>query len=487
MATFLSSLAQSQLFNFACVPLLLLQCSLVHPSYEADPSARVLRLLLLPVVVVLAIGTQSRKLFLPLEEYLCVNYGLVAVPTFHICCLAIQFAFHRGPALKETPSEPSKREGVVQEVRTKPPVVLQSTGSCMEPQNTPNFSRREVSRFGNQKQYSTKLKDDLHSSNSPTVAELIKFSIGIVASPRGLAYAWAPPARCLSRVPRKPIGEFLRDQVIEILIKNHIIFLVLCVYLLPAANNPQGAAGWISERLGFGRSRALDIIVNQLTAAAFTFAAICAFNIIGAVCTVAELLFITLARLVLPDDLRPEPFDTSLFPPLFNKLGSRDTLSGFWGEGWQCVFRRDFVFCGGLPMAKIGCWIFGPESTLLFTLMGSMLLSGILVSGVLTITQPDFKFSTTKLFVMQGVGIVLERMLNLRKVLGGRAMRPLRYVVTYLWMTYWSQDMFEILYDRGLGRSGIIEADFRRWYWFQYFIPLGPFLPKGFINCLNVA
>jgi len=484
MATFLSSLAQSQLFNFACVPLLLLQCSLLHPAYGADPSARVLRLLLLPIVVVLAVGTQSRKLFLPLEEYLYVNYGLVAVPTFHICCLAIQFAFHRGPVLKETPSEPTKGEAATQEVRTKPPAVLQTTGKCIEPQKIPNFAR---SRFGNQKQYSTKLKYDLHSSDSPTVAELIKFSIGIVASPRGLAYAWAPPARCLSRVPRKPIGEFLRDQVVEIL-KNYIMFLVMCVYLLPAANHPQRAAGWISETLGFGRSRALEIIVNQLTAAVFTFAAICAFNIVGAVCTVGELLFITLSRLILPDDLRPEPFDTSLFPPLFNKLGSRDTLSGFWGEGWQCVFRRDFVFCGGLPMAKIGCWVFGPGSTLFFTLMGSMLLSGIFHEwGVLTITQPDFKFSTTKFFVMQGVGIVLERMLNLRKVLGGRRMRPLRYFVTYLWMSYWSQDMFEILYDRGLGRSGIIETDFRRWYWFQYFIPLGPFLPKGFINCISVA
>ncbi|KAA1106197.1 hypothetical protein PGT21_030820 [Puccinia graminis f. sp. tritici] len=477
MATLVGSITQSQLFNFACVPLLLLQCSLLHPAYEADPSARVIRLLLLPAIIVLAVSTQSRKLFLPLEEYLHVNYGLVAVPTFHICCLAVQFAFHRGPALKEPVSETEKHDIAT----TDPAKVIKSSGGSIETQSAPNTGRRKLNQLVNQKR-TIKLKHDSHSNDSPAVAELIKFSIGIVASPRGLAYTWAPPTRCLSRAPRKPILQFIREHLVDI-IKKHVLFLITCAYLLPAINHPEGPCGWISETFGIERSRALDVVINQLTAAVFTFSAICAFNILGGVLNGAELLFITLARLILPEDLRPEPFDTSLYPPLFNRLGSRDNLSEFWGQGWQCVFRRDFVFCGGLPMAKLGSFLFGPQSEILFALMGSMLLSGIFHEwGILTITKPDLGFNTTKFFVIQGLGIVLERKLNLRKVLGGRAMRPLRYFLTYFWLSYWSQDMFEILYDRGLGRSGIIDSDFRKWYWFQYFLPFGPFLPRGLIN-----
>ncbi|PLW51592.1 hypothetical protein PCASD_00491 [Puccinia coronata f. sp. avenae] len=489
MVAFLSSLTESQVFNFACVPLLLLQCSLLHPAYEADPSARVLRLLLLPVVVALAVSTQSRKLLLPLEEYLHVNYGLVAVPTFHICCLAAQFAFHRGPALKEEALVVESTEGdqaVAEVVQAEPEKLLHNASRSYAPQNVDITELRKRSRFGRQKQ-PTKLDYSLHGTKSPTIAELIKFSVGIVASPRGLAYTWAPPARCLSRAPRKPIVDFLRELLVDV-VKKHTLFLMTCVYLLPAVNHPEGAAGWISEASGLRRSGVLEIIVNQLTAAIFTFSAICAFNLLGSVLTGTELLFITLARLILPDDLRPEPFDTTLYPPLFNRLISRENLSEFWGEGWQCVFRRDFVFCGGMPLAKLGCFFFGPGSVPLFTLMGSMLLSGIFHEwGILTITKPDWKFSTTKFFVIQGFGIVLERILNLRKVLGGRALRPLRYFITYFWLSYWSQDMFEALYERGLGRSGIIETDFRRWYWFQYLLPFGPFLPKGLMNLINIA
>ncbi|WAQ80988.1 hypothetical protein PtA15_1A326 [Puccinia triticina] len=487
MATLLGSFTQSQLFNFACVPLLLLQCSLLHPAYEADPSARVIRSVLLPVIIGLAISTQSRKLFLPLEEYLHVNYGLVAVPTFHICCLAVQFAFHRGPALKASVAESEKRETVPKEVQADPATIHKTTEGSLEHRHTGNTGRRQLNPYVNLNQtQTTKLKDDPHSDNSPTVAELIKFSVGIVASPRGLAYTWAPPARCLSRASRKPIGQFIREQLVDSA-KKHTMFLVTCAYLLPAINHPEGPSGWISETFGLQRSRALEVVVNQLTAAIFTFSAICAFNILGAVLNGAELLFITIARVILPEDLRPEPFDTSLYPPLFNRLGSRDNLSEFWGQGWQCVFRRDFVSCGGLPMAKLGRLFFGPGSEPLFMLMGSMLLSGIFHEwGIFTITKPDLGFSTTKFFVIQGVGIVLERTLNVRKVLGGRTMRPLRYVLTYFWLSYWSVDMFGILYDRGLGRSGIIDPDFRKWYWFQYFLPFGPFLPRGLLNWMKV-
>ncbi|POW14902.1 hypothetical protein PSTT_02542, partial [Puccinia striiformis] len=482
MATILSALTQSQLFNFASVPILLLQCSLIHPAYEPDPSARLIRALLLPVIIALAVSTQSRKLFLPLEEYLHVNYGLVAIPTFHICCLAIQFAFHRGPALKDPPIEPEKREAA------EPASLIKNSQGSVEPHLTHITERRKTTLLASQK-HAIKLNQDDDLNNRPTVAELIKFSIGIVVSPRGLAYTWAPPARCLSRAPTKPMRQFVSEQLIEI-VKKHALFLLTCAYLLPAINHPDGPAGWVSQTFSLERSRVLTIVVDQITAAIFTFSAICAFNILGAVFTGAELILITLTRLILPEDLRPERFDTSLYPPLFNRLSSRDNLSEFWGQGWQCVFRRDFVFCGGLPMAKLGSFLFGPQTVPLFTLMGSMLLSGIFVSHwscILTITKPDLGFNTTKFFVIQGLGIVLERALNVRKVLGGRALRPLRYFLTYFWLSYWSQDMFAVLYDRGLGRSGIIDPDFRKWYWFQYCLPFGPFVPRGLLHWMDAA
>ncbi|KAI9603654.1 hypothetical protein KEM48_000415 [Puccinia striiformis f. sp. tritici PST-130] len=428
MATILSALTQSQLFNFASVPILLLQCSLIHPAYEPDPSARLIRALLLPVIIALAVSTQSRKLFLPLEEYLHVNYGLVAIPTFHICCLAIQFAFHRGPALKDPPIEPEKREAA------EPASLIKNSQGSVEPHLTHITERRKTTLLASQK-HAIKLNQDDDLNNRPTVAELIKFSIGIVVSPRGLAYTWAPPARCLSRAPTKPMRQFVSEQLIEI-VKKHALFLLTCAYLLPAINHPDGPAGWVSQTFSLERSRVLTIVVDQITAAIFTFSAICAFNILGAVFTGAELILITLTRLILPEDLRPERFDTSLYPPLFNRLSSRDNLSEFWDKKRLRVLRRSTDGQTWLIFVR-------PSNSTPIHPHGLDALEWHL--RILTITKPDLGFNTTKFFVIQGLGIVLERALNVRKVLGGRALRPLRYFLTYFWLSYWSQDMFAVL------------------------------------------
>ncbi|PLW28681.1 hypothetical protein PCASD_26183 [Puccinia coronata f. sp. avenae] len=113
--------------------------------------------------------------------------GLVAFPTLHICCLAVQFAFHRGPALKEEALvvELTQGEAVADIVQAEPEKILQNTPRSYAPQNLNTTELRKRSQFGRQKQ-PTKLDYSLHGTKSPNIAELIKFSVGIVARSTGL-------------------------------------------------------------------------------------------------------------------------------------------------------------------------------------------------------------------------------------------------------------------------------------------------------------
>ncbi|KAI7942778.1 hypothetical protein MJO29_012622 [Puccinia striiformis f. sp. tritici] len=65
--------------------------------------------------------------------------------------------------------------------------------------------------------------------------------------------------------------------------------------------------------------------------------------------------------------------------------------------------------------------------------------------SILTITKPYLGFNTTKFFVIHGLGFVLERALNVWKVLCGQAMHPFYYFLTYSWLLHWRQNTFAVL------------------------------------------
>jgi hypothetical protein len=84
-------------------------------------------------------------------------------------------------------------------------------------------------------------------------------------------------------------------------------------------------------------------------------------------------------RFVLPDSLAPSQFEKRAWPRLMNRPYQGTSLSEFWGKRWHALFRRQYVFLGSLPAARIAKIIgAGKQTQRALGLMAAFFLSGVM-------------------------------------------------------------------------------------------------------------
>lgn len=58
-------------------------------------------------------------------------------------------------------------------------------------------------------------------------------------------------------------------------------------------------------------------------------------------------------RFVLPNSIRPPPFDPRQFPPLFDEPWNPVSITTFWSNQWHALFRKSFISVGYDPFRKV--------------------------------------------------------------------------------------------------------------------------------------
>ncbi|KAI8456461.1 hypothetical protein BY996DRAFT_8446616, partial [Phakopsora pachyrhizi] len=420
---------KSQLWAHSGLVPFFIQIILLHPYYQQFPISRLIRMAVVPYIIYITIISTPKRLIEPVESFLHLNFPLVAIPNFHVGCMSIMFALHDGPVFK-TDSEPDRSENEQVEKDTDEVVVLDDK-SDMAVSRVKSTERTNISS-------SSSLKA------APTWGELTKFLVAVIMSPRGLQCTWAPPSSVVKLYPKMSITKFVWKTLMNLALQQ-FIFLCVCGFGVPSAQNPQGMYGYLTEELGIPSSEFLRSAAPYILTSLLGFGAYSGFALIGYVFDLVEVLFYTLAR-TLPEgnSFRPDPFDPRFHPPLYNRPWTRTSLTEFWSKGWHAVFRQHFLFCGAIPMYKL-FKRFGPTVGKISAVMGAMMLSAAMHELCLSsVTKLDPNFNSSKMFLAQGVGMVLEAIF--KKVTGRKVQGILGWIWTSAFLSVWGRPMVDSWY-----------------------------------------
>jgi len=474
--------------NYITIPVLLFQGALLHPYFEPNPQARKIRAWLAPVIIFLATYSQKTRLFRPLEDYIHINYCVAAIPTFHIVCLALQYATHRGPArlIDEAKHKKDAEEPPAcgSDTESDTSSSITNSDSHLTPTEAVQVIRR-VPKTDSEK----KLKPVTKPKQSrPSIGELARFSIWMTSSPRSLGYVWGPPASVLVPAPKRTMTKFLMRLSMR-MIFNQVALIFYCAIGLPVAAHPGKVYGWLSQYVNLPDTWLAHFLCDKAFMLPWGSVGLHAFDLVANLLVIWELLWITGARLVLPSSSswRPEPFDTTQYPDLFSSPVLRTSLTEFWAKGWHCTFRRDFIHCGAEPLAKLLSPL-GLTASRMAGLMGAMLMSGILHEWGLasSINKVDWSFRTTIFFLLCGVGIALEMVF--KKITGRRVRGILGWIWLWGWFSFWCEQYTDAWFDIGVGTSGMRGPyEVNQWPLAKFLVPLGPLSPDEVLFMISDA
>ncbi|KAI5984675.1 hypothetical protein EDD15DRAFT_2375114 [Pisolithus albus] len=144
----------------------------------------------------------------------------------------------------------------------------------------------------------------------------------------------------------------------------------------------------------------------------------------------------------------------SQWPPLFDKPWLSTSLSEVWGQRWHQMLRFPFTLCGGIPLA----YLFGRPGGIL----GTFLMSGIFhVIEFRAVGRGGGVMAVGGFFVMNGVGVLLERAWS-QKVSPGRRVRGIwGWIWTFSWMALWGIPLIDQWARAGRFATDTLPGGFR--------------------------
>ncbi|PLW49948.1 hypothetical protein PCASD_01348 [Puccinia coronata f. sp. avenae] len=420
----------------------------MNPCYEHSRNAKTIRMALMPLTIYLAFSRFQLRLFYPLDVFFHWNFSCISFPTFHAVCLAIEYGLYHGPIFvsKEQMIRAGNYRGDSNDDKKK------ENPEKSEPPTPPPYPA------------------------NPTFLQKIKFTIWILFSPRGLQTAWAPSLDIVPRGPQMRVGKFFLYILFKTII-CHLMMTVLWALAVMCAQHPNGSFGLLADSWP-----QLEFLKNYpqfdyLMPAPFGGAAWFAIDTLGSLLNLIELIIYQVGPYILPKDLAPGKFDSTLYPALFNDLHKRESLIGFWSKGWHAIFRRNIVFCGWKPMEYLFS-VFGKDVGKMAGIMGGMIFSGIFHEYLTAaVSRIDWGFPTVVMFALCGAGMVAEVQFKRRT---GRLVSgiPGRIWVIIVIGSY-GKYMVESWLNRGLGRSGIPPPSL--WTWPRWVVPFSGLLPEKWI------
>lgn len=505
------------------IPLELLQAIFLHPYFQINypKSTRLYRKIVIPICVYLAFATLIRRSIYPLDQYLHFNFGFTTMPTFHFVCLCFIYGFHQGPVFKsevalfncQTQAKPEERNekqesDKLNESENKPeeehpssptsqPEQPQSSHHSCHRDKNPNQSilrnrksksksrsvclkgerdmkkREEASLRGEPGSLAEIIPTNSCLEKPPSIGELTRWVSALIMNPRGLICTWSPPENVVPIERNVNFNKFILNLILRTIIM-HFWFQFVCGLGVEVVINSKGDINhFLFDRLSLPPWKIIKCIAPYFLTVMLGGGAYSGFALAGALFNIVEIIIISTLRKILPDgnQFKPEPVDPSNYPPLFNSPWTRESLTEFWGKGWQAVFRHHFLFCGAQPMYLI-FKPYGSTISKLAAVMGAMGLSAAMHEFCLaSISSIDPTFSSVRMFLSQGIGIVMEAMF--KKITGRKVCGIIGWTWTFGWMIFNGTPMVDAWIKRSLGKGVLPISD---WGWMNHLVPFGPLI-----------
>lgn len=259
------------------------------------------------------------------------------------------------------------------------------------------------------------------ADNSNDVRSAMLNACDLCNNLRGIGWNWSK--RIYIRSPTFKIESRLIFAVLNF--GRSLLFMTIgdALDLCVRAFAPQGSAGWsiFDPTLPPIRRYLQSTIITILVG-------------FGGISVVEMVYSFTAATCVVL--LRQHP---SEWPPLFDKPWFATSLTKFWSRSWHQLFRDCFVGCGWKPLEGI----LGR-----YAVIGAFVVSGVLHNvGMRGMGRGDALY-IGGYFVMQGVGVALER---LWKRLTGRPVDgPLGCLWVWVWQSFWGNYLVDAWAQGGL-------------------------------------
>ena len=190
------------------------------------------------------------------------------------------------------------------------------------------------------------LRSQAAANDSPI--EILSSTLHILTAMRGVGWAFGPSPRVRSPpLPRAPLSFLLR--LLFELLWSHIVLVVACIALTSSSTS---RIALISSCFPSLSPFSTSLVSETLAGLSLGISAYAGLTAGYWTAVLPAFLLTTLSRLF-PSGIRPPPFDSRQYPPLFMAPWMPTSVSHFWGSSWHAFFTRPFRFLAFDPVDKV--------------------------------------------------------------------------------------------------------------------------------------
>ncbi|KAK4053935.1 hypothetical protein OIO90_003772 [Microbotryomycetes sp. JL221] len=314
-----------------------------------------------------------------------------------------------------------------------------------------------------------------------SLTDILVWTASLLLSMRGIGWAFGPSEKSIAPHGPKHQGQLVKQLVIAI-VKRQAIFASMSAILL----TPSVERATHLVRFGFSNQSA-SIASEAVGTLAFGTAACCALEMGFSLAILLSCIATAILRTILPDNVRPQPFDIRQYPPIFQQPWHPDNVSIFWSCQWHSFFSRSFNYLGFKPVSSVVGAVAGKTLGRLAGVTAVFGLSSWLHEYALnsashnainlSTSQLDFvtRWGSTIYFMSQGVGVVLESLYM--SLSGGH---KLKGVFGTIWAYCFTVGLGYLVYSNW-GTRGLFQnlPHPKDWSWERWVIPLATIYPRS--------
>lgn len=429
--------------SHSLIPILLflfIQCSLLHPQLAFKKPIRLIRFLLTPINFWLSLKISVDYCFKPYHQNGIFNF-------FFTCC-GIHFSLKSLEwGLVNDPNQISKYH------QTKPEFDLN------DEQPLKKFKKND--------------DDDDSIENHTSQSDDHRFSleswyiwtVDQFLSARGFQYGWG------SRV--KPNTRSAMD-VLKRLVKVHFAHLAAVAYSVYIRDI--GSTVKALESLGLPNILIFRILIEAISTFSFGIYIVTITDICYNYYTLFAYFITSTFNDSLPTWIKTS-YNLKLFLPLYNSPHLPNSLTDLWAIRWHQLFRRSFIFLGGMPFSNLIKFMgFGKNLQKIAGLVGCFLVSGIMHELAIHFVarsphpNPHYFFNLSGFpgsllyFILQPLGMILESMI-------------LKYIpVPTIWVYLFTLISATPFRNQYFGHNRLLDGAYpplAEWNLVSYLVPLG--------------
>ncbi|GAA5975930.1 hypothetical protein JCM11641_002841 [Rhodosporidiobolus odoratus] len=465
-----------------------LQCLLLHPTFPASLS-RPLRFLLMPFSLTLAFSAPYRFAFEPRNQAVGINFVLGIMGGY-----GVWKGLEWGLATDLTPyawvgfEEDEKKDGGIGSkngsARNGTASDGRGDGGKAEANGRPPSpeEKKQERRIQKKREHSHLLTLRAKQARTEGPIHIFRSTFHLLLAMRGQGYAFCGTST--ESFPTSP-RPFFRRLCLEIAWSHPL--LVACAAMLLEPPTSRDALVLSVLPASISSDRTACYIGEALTGLSMGVAVFSALTLGFSMATLLMFVPNVILRKILPQGLRPPPFEPREYPPLFNFAKIPSSVAVFWSKQWHSFFSRPFRFLAFDPAGRLFTPLFGKLAARTLGVVAVFALSSWIHEYGLSTATSTLHFSPNPMpsdlpfhtrwggsiyFMSQGLAIILEgafAAITTKRVGGPLGM---------LWTAIFAVGAGGFLY-KGWMTQGLVREvpPATYWSWQRFVVPMGCLQP----------